>query len=311
MPQKTGYSGLTRYDVACRAIAESCAVDDVREIHDVAVAMAVYARRAKNRDLEADAAEIRLRATRRIGQLMREQAETGERVSAGRPAPRDNRSADGPLTLAEQGIDKHLADAARALERIGDDEFGALLDRARRVAREAPNRVLGSARRRAELAERVARDVREQIEGTPLDSDVGLEYLGGLDEEQQRERVAVLMSDEAAEWEPDEAASARLARLTVAWDAAEEQERRAFLACSLGVVGEWVSLEEAELLIDRARRALGWSMEELDARAGLAERHASKLLIRGRKPSKKRLGPTSMMRIARAMGASNLFRVPV
>jgi precorrin-2 methylase len=52
---------LVRYDAACGAVAEAKSVDEAKQIRDVAVAMKAYARLTKNRDLEADAIEIRRR----------------------------------------------------------------------------------------------------------------------------------------------------------------------------------------------------------------------------------------------------------
>ncbi|HKF95144.1 MAG TPA: hypothetical protein VKB96_11210 [Gammaproteobacteria bacterium] len=60
---------LTQYDVACRAIAEANAIDEVRAIDNKAHALRAYARQSQNRQLEIDCAEIRLRAKRKVGEL--------------------------------------------------------------------------------------------------------------------------------------------------------------------------------------------------------------------------------------------------
>jgi hypothetical protein len=48
----------------------------VKKIRDSAEMLRVYAKQASNRQLEADAAEIRMRAERRLGELIKAQKET-------------------------------------------------------------------------------------------------------------------------------------------------------------------------------------------------------------------------------------------
>jgi len=117
---------LVRYDAACRALAEAKAVDEVKNIRDVAVAMAAYARQAKNRDLEADAIEIRMRATRRIDELRQSQKETvglNQGAVPGKTGIRATPVLDPRPTLASQGIDKNLAKQARALGALSPERF--------------------------------------------------------------------------------------------------------------------------------------------------------------------------------------------
>jgi hypothetical protein len=60
---------LVRYDAMCHAIAEAYAIDEVKDIRDKAIALEQYARQARNIEAERKAAEIRLRAERKCGEL--------------------------------------------------------------------------------------------------------------------------------------------------------------------------------------------------------------------------------------------------
>jgi N6-adenosine-specific RNA methylase IME4 len=116
---------LALYDEACRAIAAARAVDDVKAIRDKGEALRVYARQARNRALEIDASEIRFRAERRIGELIVAARADGE-ISPGRKLGRNTTQFE-KTTLAEAGIDKHLADRARKLAAVEDRAFETLL----------------------------------------------------------------------------------------------------------------------------------------------------------------------------------------
>jgi N6-adenosine-specific RNA methylase IME4 len=175
-PKATGQiiaGPLVRYDSACRALAEARSVDEVKDIRDKAVAMAAYARQAKNRDLEADAVEIRMRATRMLDRLRQAQKETVglNRGAAGGGEktgprgllvnPRDLRP-----TLASQGIDKNLAHQARVLGAMDDADF----ERKVAEARDSASRVFRRAVREAEIAqEREERRARKELGGSVAD----------------------------------------------------------------------------------------------------------------------------------------------
>ena len=118
---------LVKYEAAKVAIAEAKSVDEVKKIHDVAAAMKAYAKQANDRQMECDASEIRIRAERRLGEMIRTQKETvglntggwGNRESCStNTEPQDVKP-----TLADVGIDKKLSSRAQAIAAIPEDDF--------------------------------------------------------------------------------------------------------------------------------------------------------------------------------------------
>ena len=129
-PVRTATPPLARYDEACRAVAEARTVDDVQAITAHADAIRAYAKQAKNRQLELDAAEIRIRAERRLGELMAAQREAVGVNKGGGDRKSDHRVEIKPgdlATLAEAGIDKNLAHRARTLAAVPEAKFEELL----------------------------------------------------------------------------------------------------------------------------------------------------------------------------------------
>jgi len=137
---------LTRYDAACRALAEAVAIDEVKDIRDQAMAMACYARQAKNRDLEAGAVALRMRAVRRLAQLMQAQKEAVGLSKGGRPAKTGLAQNPVLATLAMQGIDKNLAHQARQLGALSEQEFEQKVHETRAAVMAAGGKVVKSKR---------------------------------------------------------------------------------------------------------------------------------------------------------------------
>lgn len=117
---------LIKYEAACRAIAECKAIDEVKGLADKAAAMQAYGRMANDRTLEVDAAEIRIRAERRLGEMLA----ASKLQAGGRPSektPREQRGVSEAPTLATAGISYDLSSRAQKLAAVPEAEFEAEL----------------------------------------------------------------------------------------------------------------------------------------------------------------------------------------
>lgn len=117
-------TALVRYDAACRALAEARSLDEVKDVRDKMMALRAYARQAGNRELEMDAQRIRIRAERKLGELIAVMPKNNGRLRRGS----EMEPTDETPTLKDAHIGKGMADRARKLASVPDHEFEALLE---------------------------------------------------------------------------------------------------------------------------------------------------------------------------------------
>lgn len=114
---------LVKYDAARAALAEARRVDEVKEIRDKALAMAAYARQAQDHQLIRWATEIKIRAERRAGEMLRELAEVGQRKAVGRPGKTSHGVTISPPTLHGLGVTRQQSSDWQQLAAIPAPEF--------------------------------------------------------------------------------------------------------------------------------------------------------------------------------------------
>jgi hypothetical protein len=160
-------SELTFYFSAKKAIAQALRVDEAKEIRDKAIALKAYALQANDSDLIDKATEIRLRAERRCGELLREMAQNGERHPGGGDQRSEARSA--VRTLADLGISNMQSSRWKKLADVREEYFEQKIEEAKKSARPARPRFNNADKpRRKEAAVKTSLDVVKVRDGAPI-----------------------------------------------------------------------------------------------------------------------------------------------
>lgn len=108
----------------CHAIAEAHRIDEAKEIRDKALALQNYAKQARNKEAEQQCREIRLRAERRTGELIRQQQEAGELATKGSFTENQHGGLSrDTITLSDLGISLDQSSKWQQLADVPDEAF--------------------------------------------------------------------------------------------------------------------------------------------------------------------------------------------
>lgn len=140
-------------DRAYVALCEAEHFQQTREIRNVAIAAAAYAREAKDTRLIDKATELRTRAERKAGQMLREAAEQGERAKPGSFNGNQHvASSHESTTLAQIGVTRDQSSKWQQTAKLTDAEFERALELTKAVTHEISSAKVLKVAREAEDA---------------------------------------------------------------------------------------------------------------------------------------------------------------
>ena len=115
-------SSLANISAARRALAEARGFEDVKKIADTAKALKQYAKSAgESLETQNVAAIVRLEALRKMGEMLRESAEAGERE--GRGGDRKSKSQRATLKIGDLGITKSDSSRWQQMAALPAEQF--------------------------------------------------------------------------------------------------------------------------------------------------------------------------------------------
>jgi N6-adenosine-specific RNA methylase IME4 len=164
---------LVNYDAARAALQKAHRVDEVKLIRDWAESMRAYAKQANDTEMQTLAVKIKLRATRRLGEVGKQQRDKGEiaKKSQGRRKRNsDNIVTVSKPTLKELGIDRRLSAMGAKLAAIPESKFEAIVAETgikEELTSAGVLRVAVKAPERAAKQARIAREARAGGQALP------------------------------------------------------------------------------------------------------------------------------------------------
>jgi len=137
-------TGLIHFNRARQELQKAKTIDEVKTIRDAAERLRMYLKQSKESlEMQNDAAEIRLRAERKAGEMLKEAAEKGERARPGNNQHQKGSDAmSPPPNLEEVGITRKQSSRWQSIAAIPEDIFEQVIRETKEANREPTQRAL-------------------------------------------------------------------------------------------------------------------------------------------------------------------------